>query len=96
MEFGEHPDETAVRETREETGLEVKLDELAMVDSQTFTFEDLEMHAIMFIYRAHVTGGNLAYELDGSTDICQWFTRDEAEELPLVELAQLGVRLAFN
>jgi ADP-ribose pyrophosphatase YjhB (NUDIX family) len=95
MEFGEHPEETARRETLEETGLAVDLGQLVKVDTRLFEFVDSHMHWIRFIYRADVSGGTMAYEADGSTDACGWFTREEAETLPLVELARLGVSLAF-
>ncbi len=95
MDWGEHPEETARREVLEETGLEVKVNDLAIVDSKIFSFPDRDMHALMFIYRAEVIGGTLTYELEGSTDFCEWFTKEEAEELPLVETACLGLSLAF-
>lgn len=96
MDFGEHPEETAVREAREETGLAVRVTGLVTVDSRVCHFADLKMHWLRFIYRAEIVGGSLADEIDGSTDSCRWFTREQAEALPLVELGKLGVPLAFN
>lgn len=96
IEFGEHPEEAVVREVREETGLDVRLTELAHVDSIVFTITDGKMHAIRFIYRAEIVAGDLTHEADGSTDRCQWFTADEVRNLPLVTLAKAGVQLAFR
>ena len=41
-----------------------------------------------------VTGGSLRDEVDGSTDTCAWFTLEQARALPLVDLAEHGIRLA--
>ena len=35
-------------------------------------------------------------KLDGSTDAARWFTLAETGALPLVDLARLGVSLAFG
>ncbi|AIE87985.1 hypothetical protein OP10G_4617 [Fimbriimonas ginsengisoli Gsoil 348] len=96
IEFGEHPEDAAVREVREETGLQVRLTELAHVDSIVFTISDGRMHAIRFIYRAQIVSGELTHEADGSTDRCEWFTANQVRNLPLVTLAKAGVQLAFR
>jgi 8-oxo-dGTP diphosphatase len=96
IEFGEHPEETAVREVREETGFEVQLTGLAHVDSIVFNVTEGKMHAIRFIYRAKIIRGDLTHESDGSTDRCEWFPLSEARRLPLVTLARLGIEIAFR
>jgi ADP-ribose pyrophosphatase YjhB (NUDIX family) len=96
IEFGEHPEEAVVREVREETGLDVRLTELAHVDSIVFSITEGRMHAIRFIYRAEIIGGQLTHEADGSTDRCDWFTASEVRNLPLVTLAKAGVQIAFR
>lgn len=96
IEFGEHPEETVVREVREETGLDVKVDKLAQVDSIVFNVTEGKMHAIRFIYRARIVRGKLTHESNGSTDRCEWFTLAEARKLPLVTLARLGIEIAFR
>ena len=35
-------------------------------------------------------------EQDGTTDMCRWFSYQQCLDLPLVELAQLGLDLAFE
>jgi 8-oxo-dGTP diphosphatase len=95
IEFGEHPEDAVVREVLEETGLEVRLTGLAEIDSIVFNVTDGRMHAIRFIYRAQIKGGELTPEQDGTTDKCAWFTWNEARCLPLVTLAKLGIDLAF-
>ena len=47
------------------------------------------------VYRVRVTAGELSDEIGRSTDHARWFTREEAEALPLVELAAEGVRRGF-
>lgn len=101
IEFGESPAEAVLRELAEETGLSGEIVSLAEVASWVrrgpvapFAGEDFQ--AIQVIYRVRVTGGSLRDEPDGSTDAADWFTRAQAEELPLVDLARIGLRLAFG
>ena len=101
IDFGEHPRDAALRELTEETGLRGEIVELADVDSWAGHFvhpEDgvpTEFHAVRVIYRVRITGGELRVEVGGSSDACAWVGRDEVAALPLVDLAELGYRLAF-
>lgn len=101
VDFGEDPRDAALRELHEETGLSGEVVELADVHSWSGQFvppEDgvlTDFHAIRIIYRVRVTGGELRVEVGGSSDACAWVGRDEAGALPLVELAEHGIRLAF-
>lgn len=56
MESGETPEETAVRELREETGLEARLTRLFNVYAG---FDDPRVRAILVLYTAERTGGDL-------------------------------------
>lgn len=56
MEWGESPEETAVRELKEETNLDVKLRELFHVYSGS---DDPRTRAIMVLYFADIEGGKL-------------------------------------
>jgi ADP-ribose pyrophosphatase YjhB (NUDIX family) len=91
IEFGEHPKDAAVREVCEETGLRVRIGELVEVDSIVFE----NAHGLRVIYRAEVEGGEMCCEVEGSTDECGWFTKEEALALPLVSLARLGIERAY-
>jgi 8-oxo-dGTP diphosphatase len=96
IEFGEHPREAAIREVREETGLEIEIQGDPHVNSELFEFRGNAVHAIRLIYKGVVAGGTLTHEVEGSTDRCEWFGFDEVANLPLVTLAQRGVELALG
>jgi ADP-ribose pyrophosphatase YjhB (NUDIX family) len=102
VEFGEHPRDAAIRELEEESGLIGEVVELAEVDSWRGRFItpedgiDTDFHGIRIVYRVRVVGGTLRDEVGGSSDTCAWVTPQEAAGLPLVELARVGIGLAFG
>jgi ADP-ribose pyrophosphatase YjhB (NUDIX family) len=101
LAFGESPRDAVRRELEEETGLTGEIEALVEVldwSQRWVHFEDgvdEAFHAIQIIYRMRVTGGRLRDEVDGSTDTARWFSRAEAEALPLVDLARSAIPLAF-
>ena len=100
LDFGESPRDAVIRELAEETGLAGEIIGLADVLSWSWRWihprdeVDEAYHGLQVVYRARIVGGQLRNEQDGSTDRAEWFALDEAESLPLVELARAGVRLA--
>ena len=96
LEFGEHPEQAMQREVAEETGLNVTATGIATIDSWHDVESDPEFHGVRIIYFAQHVGGNLRYEIAGTTDKAAWFTYAEASRLPLVKLAQLGLELVFD
>ncbi len=56
MEYGETPEHCAIREAREETGLEVRLTGLFGVYAG---FDDPRVRAVLILYTAERTGGRL-------------------------------------
>jgi ADP-ribose pyrophosphatase YjhB (NUDIX family) len=102
VDFGEDPRDAALRELEEESGLTGEIAALAGVDSWAGRFVnpqdgiDTDFHGIRIIYRVRVTGGELRDEVGGSSDTCAWVGRSDLAGLPLVELAEVGVRLAFE
>jgi 8-oxo-dGTP diphosphatase len=79
MESGEKPEETALRELREETGLEAKLTGLFGVYAG---FDDPRVRAVLVLYTAERSGGELT-------------PGDDAIETKFFALAELPDPLAF-
>ncbi|MCK4574450.1 MAG: NUDIX hydrolase [candidate division Zixibacteria bacterium] len=75
MEWREHPTQTAVREVREETGLEVKLTSFFEVYSGT---DDPRNNAVLMLYLAEVVGGELK-AADDALEVA-WFSFDNLPE----------------
>jgi ADP-ribose pyrophosphatase YjhB (NUDIX family) len=95
---GEDPTDAAVRETFEETGFRVELGELLGVNSivipaakRSSPPTERDLHAIRIIYRATVTGGELTFELDGSTDYAGWHLIADVSGLVHTSLVEFGL-----
>ena len=73
----------------------MRITDLVDVNSRLLEFDDRRMHAVRIVYRTEVLGGELTNEVDGSTDLCGWFTPAEALDLPLLDFARRGIALAF-
>ncbi|MEN3357255.1 MAG: hypothetical protein V7637_1237 [Mycobacteriales bacterium] len=97
LTFGERPADAVVRETREETGLDVVVAELLDVDAERLDFDRdgqrVEAHPIRILYRLDVRGGSLGVtELDGSTDRAAWLPRDGVDPATLTPFATAALR----
>lgn len=75
VEFGESPEETAVRETYEETGLEIDTPRFVVYDHGR-GYEDRRLWYVVFGFVARATGGQLT-------------TSDETAELKVVALEDM-------
>ncbi len=80
MEWTEHPSETAVREIKEETGLDIKLNSLFEVYSGN---DDPRMNAVLILYLAEVVGGNPT-------------AGDDAMEIDFFRFDNIPDRIAFH
>lgn len=75
VEYDEAPEDAAIREVQEETGLDVTIDRLLAV----FPKRDHGLANIIIAYTAHITGGTLEAGDDAAD--ASWFTRDNLPEL---------------
>lgn len=94
LEFGESPEKAVVREVGEETGIRIKVRSIALIDSIVDTSGNEDFHGIRIVYHADIIGGQLRHETSGSTDHCEWHPLHPIGNIPLVDLAQVGIRYA--
>lgn len=96
VDHGEHPETAVVREVSEETGYDVRVERLLAVESGTWTTSDsVSIHSVNFLYVVDLLGGDLAFEVDGSSDMAAWIPRSDIAGLshtPIVDqaLTRLG------
>jgi 8-oxo-dGTP diphosphatase len=100
IDFGEHPEAGALRELTEETGLTGRIIELLAVDSLQRPAlhpdgAEIDYHSVRIVYRTDIVGGELRDETNESTDHAAWCAREDVDDMPLVELARIGIGLAF-
>jgi 8-oxo-dGTP pyrophosphatase MutT (NUDIX family) len=91
MEWGETPEETALREMEEETGLRARLGAILGVFSLWLTATESVLghpgHVIGVVFEGTDLSGELRTSFEpGTTDAAAWFTRDEVLSLPHVGL----------
>jgi len=95
MDFGEHPEQTVIRETKEETGVDVSLTKILGVD--TLRQDNLETkkkwHSVRIIYEAEYLGGELRYEQNGTTVKCEWHPLEKVSELLRVPLIDAALKM---
>ncbi len=100
LEPHETPEQAAVRELYEESGLSVELTGLLAVDSFTVPPNERMREAdrtrallsLRIIYTARRTGGTLRPEPNGSTDYVAWVPLNDVESLSRVELVDVALR----
>ncbi len=79
MEWSEHPTDTAVRELKEETGLDVELKSIFEIYSGQ---DDPRMNAVLILYLASINGGKLK-------------AGDDAGEVKFFGFDELPEKIAF-
>jgi 8-oxo-dGTP diphosphatase len=101
VDHGEHPRDTVVRETFEETGQRVIDPVLVDVESEHFqgvsprgVLEDFHAVRLLFSVRVVDPGEPVVHDVGGTTQDARWFALDEAEQLQLVPLATVALARA--
>lgn len=93
LDFGEHPEQGLVREVMEETGFEVRPENLLGINSITRDDEVEAFQSIQIIYHAEITGGTLRFEEQGTTDMCEWHALDSVADLQVVGLVRAALAM---
>ncbi|MEU6509111.1 NUDIX hydrolase [Streptomyces sp. NPDC046942] len=93
MEHGEDPYDTVRREVTEETGYRIRVTGLLGVDSHRLTVRRTDHHALRLVYEGEVVGGELRYEIGGSTDFAAWQDLDAVPGLNRIPLVDTALRL---
>jgi 8-oxo-dGTP diphosphatase len=78
VEPGETLEEAAIREVKEETGLDVEVSDVFSV-SEAF-FEDRGHHAVFFTFRGKITGGEIAIAMPEEIEEVTWMNVQNAED----------------
>ena len=80
LEYDETAEQTAIRETKEETNLDIKLTALFGVYT---SFDDPRVHVLLVVYRGEILSGELK-------------PGDDAEEVKYYSLDKLPAKIAFS
>ncbi|MCG7385614.1 NUDIX hydrolase [Paenibacillus sp. ACRRY] len=79
VEKEETLDQAAIREAKEETGLDVKVHGIIAINE--CIFEKKQEHAIFFTFRAEIIGGSLELVRPHEISEIAWMDVDKADEL---------------
>jgi 8-oxo-dGTP pyrophosphatase MutT (NUDIX family) len=101
VDHGEHPRDTVVRETFEETGQRVSDPVLVDVESEHFegvsprgVLEDFHAVRLLFTVTVAEPTEPVVHDVGGTTSDARWFSVEEAEQLQLVPLARVALARA--
>jgi 8-oxo-dGTP diphosphatase len=78
VEPGETLEEAAIREAKEETGLDVEIGDVFSV-SEAF-FEDRGHHVVFFTFRGRITGGEITIAMPEEIEEVTWMNVQNAED----------------
>ena len=94
-EPGESREETALRETREETGLQVIIEEQLGEIEYSFDFAGTRNYKTVHFYLMATTGGS-THEHDPEFDVVEWFDHDKATNALTYKNEEVMVRKALQ
>jgi 8-oxo-dGTP diphosphatase len=85
VEHGEHPEQAVIREVREETGLQVRVEQLRDVVSEVTTVgrRHRVLHNIRLIYRAAVVPAGPDVPVPPASGDIRWCTQQAWQTMPL-------------
>lgn len=86
VEFGEHPEKTALRETKEETGLNVYNISFLGITSAVYLKDGKQKHSVYIIYKGEVSSDS--FVCSSEHEAGRWITPDELEFVKLALNAQ--------
>jgi ADP-ribose pyrophosphatase YjhB (NUDIX family) len=95
IDFGEAPEDTLIREFREETGLVVHHPVLLGVTSDVRRRDNGDkIHTVRILFTIELAGGELHHEVHGTTDHAAWFELGELETMNIAEYARAAIASA--
>jgi len=98
VELFETVEEAVVREVREETGYEVRVGPLLGVHSHVVPPEarvssTRPLKSVRVVFAATIIGGELAREVNGTTDEARWFDVAHVTSLDRVPLVDIALQM---
>jgi 8-oxo-dGTP diphosphatase len=97
IDFAESPQDTLLREFREETGLSIKDPVLLDVASDVRRRPNGDrIHTVRVLYTVTLNGGNLLDEAVGTTDAAQWFAVSQLSDVNVAEYAARAIQVALE
>jgi 8-oxo-dGTP diphosphatase len=97
IDFAESPQDTLLREFREETGLSIKEPALLDVASDVRRRPNGDrIHTVRVLYTVSLDGGNLRDEAVGTTDAAKWFSVDRLSDVNVAEYAARAIQFALE
>jgi ADP-ribose pyrophosphatase YjhB (NUDIX family) len=97
IDFGESPEETLVREFREETGLTVGAPALVSVTSDVRRRDNGDrIHTVRIIYTVNWVSGELTHEVHGTTDHAAWYPLAQLATLNLADYAREAIQAVVS
>jgi ADP-ribose pyrophosphatase YjhB (NUDIX family) len=96
IDFGESPEDTLLREFREETGLAIRDPRLHDVVSDVRRRPNGDrIHTVRVLYTVSLQGGHLRDEADGTTDQVQWFHVKELDDVNIADYAAKAIHSVY-